>query len=113
MEILVNNESVQAVREKTLNATGMVFWKAGSFDGITASEAMTLMTEEKDGVMTVVVSDPTQKLKTASVTISGKNLTLLENDRHIEAKTASGSTTLNIDFEESGGGTYTARFKIG
>lgn len=56
--VLANNTSVQAVKDASSGATGIVFWEAGaSVEGYTASFACNMMVVEKDGKVTVSVAD--------------------------------------------------------
>ena len=58
-----------AVRDKSSNVTGYVFWKAGTFNGVTVSAPCTVMVSGDK----VAVADPTQTLTSVTVTIDGTN----------------------------------------
>lgn len=98
VEILSNTAALQAVREKKMNLTGIVFWTPGSFEDITTNQALIMMKEEKDGVCHFSVSDPTQKLTTAEIRLNGK-YALTESDERISLNTENGITVLAIDFD--------------
>jgi len=105
VEILANNGSVQAVRNKEAAITSIVFWEAGSFGGVSVTEPMIVMIKEDGSKTKIAVSDPTQKLESASLVLEGKNMALINGSERITAKadSTSGNTTLNIDFESSRG----------
>lgn len=66
--VLENSETVQAVREHTLDATAAQFWAPGTAGGITADAPSSVMVDvESDGIV-VGVSDPTQR-QSGTVTI--------------------------------------------
>lgn len=101
IEILANTPQLQAVYEKTLGITGIIFWEAGSFNGITVSHPMLLMLKEENGVTSISVSDPTHKLETASITMEGR-MKCIEYDSRI-TPTEKASVELAIDFKNSSG----------
>ena len=107
IEILSNTPEVQAVREKNTGVSAYVFWQAGSFDGITVTQPMMVMTRETDAGLELSVSDPTHKLQSASITLEG-SYSLQEADSRITAANQTGSFTLNIDFKDSLGKTLGA-----
>ncbi|GIP33996.1 polysaccharide lyase family 8 super-sandwich domain-containing protein [Paenibacillus sp. J2TS4] len=80
VSILANTEQVQAVKDRSTGATGIVFWEAGTFGDITVSDPMIVMIQEKDGQFELSLSDPTQKLHSASVTIN-RSLETVKNDQ--------------------------------
>ena len=101
VEILSNTKEIQAVREKNLGITGIVFWEAGTFNGITVSEPMIVMLKETEDGIQLAVSDPTHKLNKGTVTIH-KELQYVSGDKRI--KVAEGvSTVLTVDFAGSSG----------
>jgi len=75
VEILANTPKIQAVRSKKTNVTGIVFWEAGSFMGITADQPC-IITVCEDGTKYVLsVCEPTHKLESIQL-ILDKKLTL-------------------------------------
>lgn len=109
IEILVNTPEIQAVREKRLGVTGYVFWKAGTYDGVTVSEPMIVMI--KDGGDTVELSacDPTQKLTAGTVTID-RALTVGSADEGVTV-TNGKTTAIAIDFTDSHGKSFAAELR--
>lgn len=110
VEILENTPSLQVVRENKLGITAIVFWEAGSYNGITADKPMMVMVQEANGSYKLSVSDPTHKLTAASVTLPW-SLTVLSKDAMLDVATASSSTKININFEESDGRSMIAELK--
>ena len=77
VRILSNSAAVQAVQHK--DGRGMyVFWQEGTFGEITVSAPMMLMIVGSK----LYVSDPTQKLREASVSINGKKFLFDFRDSH-------------------------------
>ena len=69
--ILSNTADIQAAKDKSSDTTGYVFWKAGSFNGVTVSAACTVLIQGN----TVAVADPSMKLTTLTVTVNGQTFT--------------------------------------
>lgn len=110
IEILANSEKLQAVREKSLGVTGMVFWQGGTFENITVSEGAIVMQQEKDGILTVSISDPTQKLASAVLTVDTAG-EIIEKDARMSVESENGKQKITIDFAGSKGRTLTIRIK--
>ncbi len=108
--ILCSSDSVHVIREHTLGITAMVFWQAGSYEDITVSQPCILMIREQDGQYTVAVSDPTQSVSTAYVTIRRKLYPSTVDPRI----TVSGEdkTYLDLNFAGIGGKTLSGTFYI-
>ncbi len=108
IEILANTPEVQAVYEKNLGITGIVFWEEGSFNGITVSHPMMVMIKKENDCTKISVSDPTHKLESARVMLDGN----LKPEMLDSRMTYEGSSTgLKIDFTNSSGCSIEARFK--
>ena len=108
IDILINNRSIQAVRENKLGVTGIVFWEAGSFAGITASAPMIVIIREDGENFKISISDPTHKLDQATVVIH-KDLTLISGDDKVSVSNGD-VTTLTADFKNLRGKSITASF---
>ena len=108
VKIPVATKDLHVVREETLGITSMIFWKAGSYGGITVDVPMILMVQEQNGIYTLSLSDPTQELQGGTVTVQ-KPLRLSSADREL---TVSGkdSTVIKVDFSKARGKTLTAVF---
>ena len=101
IEVLKNTPKLQVVREKKLNITGIVFWEAGTYNGITANKPMIVMLKEENGKTTVSVCDPTQLLTEAELVIDQK-LAALKCDPKMSV-TSDDKTHIKIDFKDSDG----------
>lgn len=129
-EILSNTEKVQVVRERDTGLTGIVFWEAGSFGGITVTAPMVVMVQETDDAYVISMADPTQKLGTANmdqleasdcnenmkINESTETVTIAQaltpdgNDGRMSIAQQASSTIITVNFEQSGK-TVTARFR--
>ena len=76
VEILSNTADVQAAKDTSSNTTGYIFWKAGSFNGVTVSAGCSVIVSGD----TVAVSDPTMTLSSLTVTVNGKTFTCTPSD---------------------------------
>ncbi|HVS31125.1 MAG TPA: polysaccharide lyase family 8 super-sandwich domain-containing protein [Thermoanaerobaculia bacterium] len=72
LTILANTPAVSAVRDNRSGARGVVFWAAGSFDGIESDgPAVVYLADAGDGVK-LSIADPTSGTGTLRVTIPGR-----------------------------------------
>ncbi len=109
-KVLVNNEKIQAVKDESLNTTGIVFWEKGSLDKINVSHPLIVMyTETKDGFV-ISASDPTQKLTEAQITIN-MPLELVDIDDMATSETTGNTTTLTLNLNGSTGRSFEAVYK--
>lgn len=109
-EILSNTENIQAVRENSLGVTGIIFWKAGTFGNMSVSTPMLVMHSETSEEITLCVSDPTQKLSEATLTINAVG-EIIDCDSNIKATKGNGNTTFRIDFTTAKGKSLTFKIK--
>ena len=84
VRILANSAAVQAVQHKD-GRQMYVFWQKGSIGGISVSDPLMLMIVGNR----LYVSDPTQKLREASVTVNGREYRFDLHDSH--------GATLSVD----------------
>ena len=68
ISILANTPAVSAVRDDRSGALGIVFWSAGSFDGIEADGPAVVYIND----LTLSIADPTSGTATLRVTIPGR-----------------------------------------
>lgn len=108
--ILANNGSMQAARDVKAGLTGMAFWSAGSCEDITASAPMLVMQKTDGETRMLAVSDPTGKLGTAELTISGEYEPMMSDER-ITATVQNGTTHLSIRFDGLTGKTLSVKLK--
>lgn len=102
VEILANNSAVQAARDKRTNVTYIVFWQAGTFNGITVEKPGLVITRETDDKYEISVSDPTQLLTANTIKIN-KPLTAIELDECAKAVSGGETTTISLDMTISPG----------
>ena len=97
VEILSNTKQIQSVRDNTLGLTGIVFWGATEFQGITPDFACTMMVKDTENGKQIAVSDPTTKLS-GSHTIVLDGVYSLAGTHDKVTVTADGSkTTVTVD----------------
>ncbi|MEA4839660.1 MAG: polysaccharide lyase family 8 super-sandwich domain-containing protein [Bacteroidales bacterium] len=98
IEVLVNTDQIQAVREDSLGITGLNFWKAGEIAGIHSDGEACVMYQQVGDTLYLSVSDPTWKRTSQTLTISGV-YTLLSADPSDKVSLSSENhfTTLTID----------------
>ena len=97
VKILSNTKEIQAVRENTLGMTGIVFWKAVEFEGITPDFACTMLVKDTENGKQIAISDPTMKVTGKhTVTLDGVYKLSGTNDK-VTVSTAGGKTTVTVD----------------
>ena len=111
VEILANNNDVQAVYDKKLGITGIVFWKAGAFGDITVNKPCIVICREGENGFEIAVSDPTQKLKSVNVTVN-KAISPVELDECITYKEVNKAAALTCNMENSAGRSMKASFSV-
>ncbi len=107
IEVLVNTPEIQAVRAKQQGVTGYVFWKVGTYDGITVSAPMIVMVKDNGGVVEVSACDPTQKLTSGTVTMN-RALTKVSADEGVTV-TGGEQTAIAVDFTNTYGKSFEAK----
>ena len=111
IEILQNDGSIHAARDNAQNILAANFWEAGTVEYITVSAPASVIVQRDGDVMTIGVSDPTQRDVPITVTVAMKG-ELISKD---SAVTVDGDSTLvrfTVDTTEGLGGTYTASFRV-
>lgn len=109
VEILANTSKLQAVREKTLGKTGMVFWQKGTCENITVNQPLIVLVEEDAQYITIHISDPTQKLTAAAVNVAGTGLEAVEQDEGVSVVCGESGAEIKIEMEGSRGKTFSAK----
>ena len=111
VEILANNSKVQAVRDKSAKSTGIVFWEAGTFDGITVTKPCIIMKNEKDdGSFILFISDPTHKVGNMKISIN-TDCTYVQSDKKSETVCIDGVCTFDVNFSNTNGKTLKFKFE--
>ena len=97
VEILSNTKQIQAVRENKLGMTGIVFWEAVTFDGITPDFACTMLVKDTENGKQIAISDPTMKVTGKhTVTLDGVYKLSGTNDK-VTVSTVGSTTTVTVD----------------
>lgn len=109
IEILANTPDLQVVRDKKLNVTGMVFWKAGTYGDITVSEPMIVMVKKNKNETVISACDPTHKLENAVISIN-RELRVKESDAAMEI-TEGENTSITLNLSGSDGRSAEAVFE--
>ncbi|MBR3934735.1 MAG: discoidin domain-containing protein [Clostridia bacterium] len=109
-KVLINNEKIQAVKDTSIGTTGIVFWEAGALDRVTVSAPLIVMYRETDTEFRIAVSDPTQKLTDAQVTIN-LPLELIDIDDRASSKSDANTTTLTLNLNGSDGRSFEAVYQ--
>lgn len=105
IEILANNENVQAVTDKKLGITGANFWnnKAATVqkdgkDYITSNGQSSVMVEETDSEITIAVSDPTQlNTEKFCIEVNASAASVLQSHEDITVLQYSPSVIIEVD----------------
>lgn len=109
IKVLANNKNIQAVENTKNGIKSIVFWRSGSFEGISVSAPCIVMCRENGDNFTVSASDPTQKLKTLTITLD-KGLYTTETDDSAQIRTTETKTIITLDAEGSCGRTFENSF---
>lgn len=97
IEILINNASVQAVRDKRLGVTGYVFHRAGTFDGVTADGACIVIRTQTENALVLTVCDPSQERGSVCVDVEAAGWSLAEKDANVTCTFSGSTVSLSVD----------------
>ena len=103
VEILSNSKTIHAVRENKLGLTGIVFWEAVTFDGITPDFACTMLVKDTESGMDIAVSDPTMNVRGQHVIVLDGVYTLDGTHDKVTVTTDGSKTTVTVDMTEMDG----------
>ncbi len=109
-EVISNTKDCQAVREKTLGVTGIVFYEAGECAGIKVDKACIVTFSENNDKLKIKVCEPTNKEESVTVEIN-RELNLISADKRYTVERAK-TTKLVLDVNDSVGEGYEAIFSI-
>ena len=93
------------VRDTKTDIVAINFWNNGEneFEGIKTKYPLSIIKDEKDGILKLYVSDPTQaQNENVSLEINGKYKLIEKSSDKILVKTENGVTKLNIDLKNNG-----------
>ena len=99
------DDKAHIVRDTKTDIVAINFWNDGDneFEGIKTKYPLSIIKDEKDGILKLYVSDPTQaKNENVSLEISGKYKLIEKSSDKIFVKTENGVTKLNIDLKNNG-----------
>ena len=97
VEILANTDTIQSVRDNKLGLTGIVFWEATEFQGITPAFACTMMVKETEGGKQIAVSDPTMSLRGKHTIVVDGVYTLEGTNDKVTVTDDGSKTTVSVD----------------
>ena len=95
ISILSNDSLISAARDNRTALTGIIFWAAGSFDGVSVDRPSVLMKGVEAKRVTLAVSDPTQAPGTMKITMQGR-WRLVSSDRTVTLESTSRATTFLV-----------------
>ena len=93
------------VRDTKTDIVAINFWNNGEneFEGIKTKYPLSIIKDEKDGILKLYVSDPTQaQNENVSLEINGKYKLIEKSSDKIFIKTENGVTKLNLDLKNNG-----------
>ena len=99
------DDKAHIVRDAKTDIVAINFWNAGEneFEGIKTKYPLSIIKDEKDGILKLYVSDPTQaQNENVSLEINGKYKLIEKSSDKIFVKTENGVTKLNIDLKNNG-----------
>ena len=102
IKVLSNTDKLHVVKENKLGLCGMVFWEKGTFEDISASEPMLIMTKQSGNDLTLSIADASQLLVSGKVTVKGK-YEVTEKDECTEVIYDGENTVITLNFKGSRG----------
>lgn len=110
--VIANNETVQAVTDKTIGVTGYVFWKKGKADAVEADNTCIVVTRETEDEFVLSVAEPTRLARNINLVIQRGGLEISESALEITAECKADSTNINLKLPEyDNGRSYEIKFK--
>lgn len=94
--VIENSASLQAVKDNSTKSMGMIFWKAGSCEDVTALTPMIVMQKTNGKERNISLSDPTHKLETAEIELAGE-YKVTDADERITVTNENGKTHIKAD----------------
>lgn len=107
--VISNTKALQAVRKDSLGISCYAFYEAGAADGISVSAPCLVTAVEREGSLTLRVCDPTHKLESLTLILSGEHSVSEAHERMSIGQDGEG-TVINIDLKGSYGESYEIRF---
>lgn len=110
IQILRNDESVQAVHEINTNATEYIFWQSGEEGIVKSNNPAAVGLRVRDHKLIVSASDPTQKQQKIVIEINKPSLVLESKDEAVTVTETATGVQLEINTLGSIGKTFEAVF---
>ena len=108
--MLAHTETILAAESPASGVAGYAFYKPESCNGITTDQGLIVITEEKDGITELRVSDVTQLLTEANLTVENVSQ-LLDASDTVAAAVIDGKLKLRVNFANSYARPYYIKFK--
>lgn len=115
ISILENSDSVQAVKENSLNITGINFWNDEPTTAglVTSDSKASVMTRETTNDFEVSVADPTQKnVGVIYLTVDKSATGLISKDPGVTVIQYHPTVILKVDVNNAHGKSFTAKFDL-
>lgn len=115
IEILRNDASVQAVKAVNEQIIGANFWQdeQQTVDKLTVKQKASITMQEKDGILTVAVADPTMENEGVIEVIIDEDISeVMETDAEITVEQLDQQVKLIVDVSEASGQSFTAKLKV-
>ncbi|MCC3355344.1 polysaccharide lyase family 8 super-sandwich domain-containing protein [Bacillus sp. REN16] len=115
IEILKNDDAVQAVYDKREHIVGANFWtnERQTVGPLTVDQQASITMQAKDGVLEIAVSDPTMENEGyIEIEIEGKAFSVLEADKNIEVVKTKPSIKLKVNVKDAKGETFKTKLKL-
>ncbi|MDR6553159.1 polysaccharide lyase family 8 super-sandwich domain-containing protein [Paenibacillus qinlingensis] len=108
--VLSNTPEIQAVKDSTLDITGINFWKRGTMDHVKANHSSSVMLKETNEQLALAVSDPTQKQDRISFEIKKQGTEVISKDSTITVLQLSPTIKFEVDTTADPGKTHVITF---
>ena len=115
VEILRNDASVQAVKAVNEQIIGANFWQdeQQTVDKLTVKQKASITMQEKDGILTVAVADPTMENEGVIEVVIDEDISeVMETDAEITVEQLDQQVKLIVDVSEASGQSFTAKLKV-
>lgn len=115
IEVVANNEDVQAVKESKKEIFAANFWndKTVEVEGVKVDKKASIIMQRKNGLLDISVSDPTMKNNgVITVELNGKFKKVISKDENIELIEKGDKTILKVNVANSAGQSLKAKIKL-
>lgn len=115
IEVIVNSEDVQAVRDNKKGILAANFWneKEIEIDGLKVDNKASVIMQKENGVLDISVSDPTMKnTGVITVEVQEKLDEVISNNENVEVIANGDSTILKVNVNKASGQSLNAKLKL-